>query len=434
VTRPEYRVQYTIQAPVGASSWDLFLWVIPGDVNAVMWVAGPSPADFAQPLAGLPTGWTSGLIQLQPVQDLAGTIPYFGNPGNFDLSLRTATANPWMFRHQYKSVTATLVASAVSDQGDVYAAQFPPAYTTTGTLVGSASTNLTTGIVNAAVRYRASIPLDEETLTLVAPEFYMGAARGGIYMPLRLAGPTQPFVRTSVTSMGDSGTSQFPSSVGYYATNGDGLLGGVEPPAMVLAFNADEGVPQRPAVVSYPFTATNGTLSSGDVAFDSGYDNMNQGVIIFRSLAGTGGGGGGFAASVMVKVLAGHEVMPRPFSVDRIYARPAAAFDPTALAAYYAMALELDDAYPASFNALGALLAVLGSIAARLFPLVKAVAGPALAAAGSALASEVVRHFAPRAENVAALQAQAPLVQYKPQAAAMVRPRPRPKRGRAARP
>jgi hypothetical protein len=86
--------------------------------------------------------------------------------------------------------------------------------------------------------------------------------------------------------------------------------------------------------------------------FDTGYDNMNIGVVIFRGLTGGGGGGGVGVASIQVKCIAGLEIAPNPAAADRVFAEPAAAYDPAAMAAYYKIVMELKDSYPGDYNSL----------------------------------------------------------------------------------
>jgi hypothetical protein len=414
VLRPEYRVQ-TVIPPLASDNgaYDLFLWSPPGDVNAVVWAAAPSPADFTNPL--VPPGSAFGAIHLQPTIDLPGSI-VFNTPGAADtsFSFRVPTAYPLSFRHIYKSVTTTLIASAVSDQGEVYAAQFPPAFSW-GQLTATGVLNAVSANQNIAVSSVCRIPLDEASLMLMSPECYVGPARDGAYLPLRLAGPAQLFTSTPHPLMLCRPLGGSPPYLATTDTNSVAI------PALMTVSQSDDGN-SDPA----PWVVRG--LLGPDVppfyqACDTGYDCTNVGVTIFRGLA-SGGGGGGFGASVLVKVIVGLEVVPQPTSPDRIFCKPAITYDPRAIQAYYAVALELRDAYPASFNALGSILGVISSVAAKIFGPLLGFAKAAAPAILPTLGVEAARHLmgapprllapqsAPRGEVA---EASAPRVTYVPQ-------------------
>jgi len=359
VLRPDYRVQETIGAPAGAAQWDLMLWSLPGDVASVRWASGPSPVDFTA--AATPPGCFTGVIQIQPDEDYAGTATASVLAGSFSaISSSGPVSRPFEFRHQYKSITASLVASAVSDSGSVYAAQFPPtAYVDQNVnTVGSSVVNPSASNFAHYAKFRP--PLSESQMTVMAPGAYQGAARDGVYMPHRLAGPSQPFARLQPAS--------------YAFDNGNiAMIPGQQVanpfPSFPFAVRMQSSVPGGDYPASWIGAAP---MPSGRNVCDTGYDNLNQGVIFFRGL--TGGGAGGFPASVRIKVLVGLEIIPSAQTPDRIFAAPSAPYEPKAMEAYYLLCHELLDAYPASYNSAATILSLLGRVAMRLWPVVQAAA------------------------------------------------------------
>jgi hypothetical protein len=340
------------------------LFLVPGDVNAVHWVTAPSPADFTAPVP--PSGAEFGRLQLQPNSSTSYDTVYFDlsqaawppTPGSTFVRTTYPTSRPLAFRHVYKSITAHLIAPAVANQGTVYAAQFPPNFSSTTALMstgerdGTVAGNPSVAVIPRMIR----IPMSEAALTLMSPDPFVGPARDGIYMPLHMAGPTQPYTTPIAptyfeTGVGTSAPAGLPAYFGPLVS-----VGGI--PASTATF------PQGPVLVeggrtAWPFLAAFPGLTSplppppSNVwtGWDSGFDNTNVGVIIFRGLAGTTASS--FGATVQIKAMVGLEIIPRPEAPNRVYAREAAAFDPLAMRVYYQVLRELRQAYPASYNAFG---------------------------------------------------------------------------------
>jgi len=370
VLRPDFRLTTTIQAPPGASQWDCLIWTVPGDVNCLRWAAGPSPVDFSNgAVPGTGSTVTFGSVACQAnINQL--TQPYQVQLGGSSYSAITAfpAMQPAAFRHQFMSVTATLIASAVSDQGQVYAGQLPPFITDAGLMQ---PTGYDSGIRNPdsgsganypqlARLFTTVLPADEVSLSRMNPDYYQSDAREGVYMPLRLAGPSQPFVRCSAGSVITTDTGG-----GYLATT-DAIspIGAILSPTLGL-------LQANPSLVPWPYRATREQVGSAPAGFanplllDSGFDNVNTGVIIFRGLSGTSGGG--FAASIQLKVISGLEIAPVPPQGDGVFVEPPAPYQPKALEAYYKLALELKGAYPARFNSLETILDAIGDVASKVW-------------------------------------------------------------------
>lgn len=373
VLRPEYRVQSVIMSPPTASTWDLYMWFPPGDLNACYWMAAPAPCDFS--VRGTPpTGAQLGAIRLQPTADLPGSVQSVtiqggeGTVGGPAFSMRAPAALPFTFRHMYKSVTVELIAPDVNNQGELYAAQYPP-INVSQLYVETAVPSTATGSNLGGIGYSYKLPLNENDMTLSAPECYIGKAKEGCYMPLHHSGPHFPFAdvhNKHPLAIMRSETLTFIASP---------FVESLQFPRFPFIDSWDQGgsPPNKLAINSISTTPRDGvTFVTDGGAGDTGYDGMNIGVIIMRGLAGTSGGGS-FAASVQLKILVGLEVIPRPTGVDRVFAKPPESYDPHAVAAYFALAIELSDAYPARFNSLGEILGTIAHVAETLFPVAKQV-------------------------------------------------------------
>jgi len=129
-----------------------------------------------------------------------------------------------------------------------------------------------------------------------------------------------------------------------------------------------------PANVPWPFVIPVSVLVAPDMStvaipgrqvFDTGFDCMNTGVVIFRGLQGASGGQ--FGASLQVKVVAGLEVAPIPSQGDAVFAERPAPYEPRALEAYYKMCLELKGVYPARFNSFEDILGAIGDVAKKVW-------------------------------------------------------------------
>lgn len=358
VLRPEYTVQYTIATPsVATPTWDLMVVLPPGDVNSVIFAYGPGGTDFNA--AGVPAGGGVGWVPLQQSNDVSGTslwtaLPSGAPNSTVQRAVRLPSSGALSFRHTFKSVTAELVAPAVADQGDVFAAQYP--FDSYGkSILGLPVPSTTMSVPLIAESRSVKIPFNESDLTLSARNPFVGRARDGVYMPLKLIGPEQSFCALSDSTAGYDNESNAPI-VRQVAI-------GVSIPQTVSFDSKDNGS-------GTPTGFINTIWSSPSAQHDTGYDNTSVGVIFWRGLAA--GGGGSFGASVMLKVIAGHEICPKPSAFDRVYLKAPVRYEPLALQAYYALMSDMAPAYPARYNALGALLPLLASFASRLMPSVYA--------------------------------------------------------------
>jgi hypothetical protein len=390
VLRPDFRIASTIMPPAGAGQWDCFMWIPPGDCNALYYATGPSPVDFSTPVC--PNGVEVGVIQLQSqtvysdvskpynVQYGAATTEYLTNIP----SLRAAA-----FRHQFKSVTVEQIASAVSDQGQVYAGQFSPLLRTVGlvTTIGYDSAIVIPGsdppanFGLIAQHYTTILPTDEASLSRMNPDFYQAPSREGLYMPLRLSGPAQPFARSTSGQC----VHEVDGAAGFLSQ------GACEAPIGALLTPESGALEATPSVIPWPFravtnqqvTVPGGSLVAlpGRLVLDTGYDHMNVGVAIFRGLQG--GTQGSFGASLQVKVIAGLEIAPTPGQGDAVFAERPAPYEPRAMEAYYKLCLELKGTYPARYNSFEDILDAISDVASKVWNNVE----PALVGGLSSLAT-----------------------------------------------
>jgi len=372
VLRPEYNYRCTIQAPPGAGSWDAYLFFPPGDQNVVVWATAPSSTGSAPTSFGTrlpPAGAQTGVCVLQPNVVPSGYtnyVPYTGG-SPINAAPRIPAYNVASMRSQYRSHTIELNAAAVSDQGEVYAGQFPC------DIRSSRWQNWDVQTVSSGLYYLAGVvdyvplPLSEAELTLSCRNAYVGRAKDGVYMPIRLSGPVQPFAPTPCeTQLGTWNATPMSSSTMVTAAQG----ATVQWPHVLFACSNDTAgeTALQPLNTSQSDTWVNSGYGNGEWCGDTGLDRCNVGVVIFRGLSGTSGP---FPASLLIKSLIGLEAIPRPTSVDRVFSKTAAMFNPRALEAYYLLANELAPAFPASANALGGLLPILSSAASTLWPAVR---------------------------------------------------------------
>jgi len=373
VFRPDYRINTTIQAPFGASAWDCFIWTPPGDVNALFWATGPAGTDFTQALA--PPGCQSGVVRLQQSSTTQQTVQFFdvNNPAITQAALtQNPATKPAGFRHMFKSITITQIASAVADQGQVYAAQYAPNIRQVGMNIPVGYDSGVPDPANPglnyplyAAGYSTVLPASEGDLTAMSPDFYMGASRDGVYLPLRLSGPNQPFARSVPLGIAYRGggasaemtafdLSGYPLGATLRPTGNRQLLPGSSIP-WVFTCAMWVGDPNAP--------------NNDRLSLDSGYDNINIGVVIFRGLAGQNGGA--FGAALQIKTIAGLEVAPNPEASDRVFTEPPAVYEAKALEAYYSLCLELKDAYPSSYNSLESIWDAIKSVASNIWDIAK---------------------------------------------------------------
>jgi hypothetical protein len=278
------------------------------------------------------------------------------------------TAGNYAVRTMYSSVTGELVASRMADQGSVFAGQFAPTCAISPCM-GAVGIDPSGDAVFQPLAY-FDPPLDETTMALMSPNYYQAEAREGFFLPLKLTGPTQPFATRSPVCMA-APISALPQIILPFTNNGQVPANRCVVPKVRSVFTPFSSA----SAVTPPWWCA---LSVTDTAIPiaTGIDNINQGMIIFRNLVGTTATT--LPASIRIRRVVGLEIVPEPFSVDRVFTRPPAGYDQRALEAYYALSREMEAAYPARDNALAGILAVAAKVAAHLWPIAKMVAPVAL--------------------------------------------------------
>jgi energy-converting hydrogenase Eha subunit A len=386
VITPDYRTSVTVSVPAGVPgpTWDLCVIQTPGDTNCIWWAAGPSGTDFSSPVG--PLGFAAGVVSAQPagwIQPVQGTRILPVGFANALYDVQQLTSAPFRWRHRYLGLTCYMVASALVDQGTVYAAVIPSGSVCRA--VGTAS-NMTGGFGNLAM-YKAigfNVPLDEASLQLVSPKPYVSQARHGVYLPARFLGPAFPFTgpeycRGEIARDAGAGG---PFTV---------LPWGNLPPH--LSFSPLPVVPHLESSKTGPdngsylqswmtFASLNPT-SLGQVygPLDSAFSAMTTSVVIFRGVDR--------AASITIRGVLGLEVVPRIDSPSRQFVRTAAMFSPRALAAYHEIAAVMEGVYPAKYNALGTLLGVVSRLVAPVLPFLRDSATRALGSVARAGAASL---------------------------------------------
>jgi hypothetical protein len=356
--RPEYRDQSIVSSPTGLSTatWDLCIVRTPGDLNPVIWMAGNAETNFA-------SGSSSSLLNVGQV-NLVGTN--FGPDGALPpLYGSGSTALPYAnlvpadlrlaWRTSYASLSCYMTASALNDQGTVFAGQLAREYLRAPTTAWNSLITSPSGASLPVSLCYASVPTNEDQLLLICPKAYTAPARDGCYIPIRLSGPTQPFV-TPVRGV--------PGIVaGTVAGGGSG--------------NFSSGVSDNPSIGSVSSAATlpilegHGTgllaVSQGgaDALYNYGHDNTYTSVVFFRGLSPS--------ASITLKYFTGQELEVDPSSPIRQFAKVPSPYSPNAMEAYYRLVHELPGVYPSSFNSLGTILTAIGSVASRMWPVVQRV-------------------------------------------------------------
>jgi len=317
-----------------------------------------------------------GSILAQPGEWLADlSLASLSSSATFPYGQQLLESAPWMWRRRYGGITAYLTASALVDQGTVYAASFPTrcveAFTQVGLISNVGSAPL--GVATIHTAQRVNVAMDENSMQLMVPKPYVAPARVGAYIPQRFLGDDFSFVSPKyMTSnvMWDGNVNLWVGQ-GLTATPGytdatipvlaracsgyKSALGSYTPSwvASVQALQAGQGLP----ATSFPIC-------------DTGTSPSSTTVIIFRGLAP--------GASVTVRTMYGLEVVPRADSSQRQFAVPPLPGCRAALDLYSAAAAEMDMVYPAAYNALGLLAGVVGNLLRTIAPTVLPLVASAL--------------------------------------------------------
>lgn len=368
IITPDYRDTVVIGPEPGVTgNWDLLVVQLPGDVTGFGYATGPSGTNFygvtpAGPNVGIGSTVNQPVVAAGEFNSIEGSAT---GPALGTIKLNQVAAGAWEWRRRYSGITAYMTASALNDQGTVFASSFATKFVRGGPMEGL----LQGGLPAVGVTHAWNVPLDETSLQLVSPKPYVAPARHGVYVPARFMDYDMNQVEMVKTSdvVNPSGTSTPVAKYGFL--NGDAAP----------AFGARTGVPctTQPLLMNGDFTRawpsaafninTVGPPGDQTSQTDSGHSGMTATVIIFRGLAN--------AARITVRSYYGLEMVPTIFSNLRQFCKPAPAYSEVALRTYAAVAHEMAYAYPASYNSFGDILSVIHSVASSLYPPLRSLIG-----------------------------------------------------------
>jgi len=360
IITPDYRDSTVIGPPAGVvGNWDLLVVQLPGDVCGFGYAAGPAGVSFTATTQ--PANTTANCTVNQPV------VPYALNPfsivranGTPTVSLQTTrvgqvAAGAWEWRRRYAGMTAYMTASALNDQGTVYASTFATQYVRGGPVDGP-----TVGSqASTCVSHAYNVPLDETSLQQVSPKPYVAPARHGVYLPSRFLDFDMRLVEMIRTSdaMMCQGIDSATTQVSFLNSETAGAISTVGIPCLSRPLLMEGNF--LSAWPSYAWVNP-ANQTAGTQPLDSGHSGMTPGVMIFRGLSN--------AASITVRSYYGLELVPTIYSSFRQFCKPAPAYSEIALRTYAAVSHELQYAYPASYNSFGDLLGVIHKVASVLYP------------------------------------------------------------------
>jgi len=352
--RSQYETLTTVSTPTAGTDWDLAVFKSPGDGAAFIYQSGPLGTNFYETIGGPGVSPTQiGVTPIQPTINLSGGYAMTtveAVPVVINCLPRYPASRPAAFRKAASSITCYLVASALNNQGTVYASQLSHRH------VGTFRRRIV-DFANVITDMECfDVPPQEAVLALMDTGFYTSEARNGVYMPLRLSGPTQPYVNAKVLGSDTVRNSAVPAAplVVFDAVT-------VPVPSFACLMRTETSVGEAYAstwVSNRVGTDITNTLAT----IDSGMDNLACGMVIFRGLSKD--------ASVTIKTIDVLEVIPRLDTPALQFSQPAVAPCLKALELYYALSHELRFVYPASYNSFGTLLSTIGRVASTLWPYV----------------------------------------------------------------
>lgn len=374
--RPEYVVERVVGAPVELSTptWDCIMYTIPGNVTATVIETGPAGSDFSGRVAptDVPGGHSVAMRSQEIVysQSVSGYGTVTG-PGYVTLGY-TGETRPVAWRAAYRSLTVYMSASAISDQGTVTSGQFPGNPVSASEALNLWRSPAPPPPFGHSSQTTFTLPMNEPDMLLGNPQCRVGAARDGVYIPLRLAGPTASFTTSGATQMlidtNVGGNIVLAPSAGSYRGSHWAVAARLGGPIQMAAYTVDD----LPTVPS--------PSGPRQVLVDDGFDGYLCSVTIWRGLSPT--------ATLTVKSIVGLEVAVGPESPIRAFVKPPLPPIPAALDAYYGIIAVAPQVYPSSYNVFGAILPLLSSVARMAAPFVLPLVGQGVSKLGTWIASK----------------------------------------------
>lgn len=386
--RADYRPSTVVEAPAGLApedTWDCCIVLLPGNNNAAVIQSGLSGVVNFQTGTGVVSSWLRNVDVGATLAVPVGSRTNAGVATTISWNTTVSSSRPTAFRSTYKSLTVHMTASSLYDGGSVTAAQIPIDWHHSSAMFLAQRNSLN----SVALAAWGALPLSESQIRQLAPASHVGEARTGVYMPLRLKGPVQPFV-SAIPCGGQS----------YWPTGSTNEYVSLPMPSatslyMPVAAYASTGFAQADG-----WTATLSSLGTGGgsgvindplAVDDTNYDNFNTGVVIFRGLSPL--------ATLTVQVYQGIEMVVSPNSPLVSFSRSPDPRDDKAIAAYSQAVSRLGYVYPAKYNFLASALPLIVSAlrlaAPYVLPALRTAATTLIPMAASAALSAVKRDAAP---------------------------------------
>lgn len=337
-----YQSMYTLTAPTAAAATDTWNF----DMALL-----PHPINFAAIESHYGAGLGNDHVNHMNTQLTGGThtVKY----GTW-----VATAQRW--RLAYAGVTVYQDAPALSNQGTMVACQT----TATPSLVNLDSTAaVAAGYLNVAYTSWQANDLPTFTNSQTMPSAYFNNSKDGLYMPLKLTKTCQQWHsrHDEIANVGVCLNNATPNSAATLTK------------ASTTVQTGDSGFWPHYNLAACTSASAGGVVSQwGDVT--SCMCNDVLGHISAQNL--------GVTTRLTFFYRFGFEIQVQPATILSPEQMLSPIYDPIALRAYFAIARELKDAYPADFNDLGKIWDVIKSIGRTVLPIVSGL-GPIGMAVGT---------------------------------------------------
>lgn len=407
-TVPELLREVTVVAP-GTVSWDCLVVTLNSDtVGALIFTRNTSTGywqfwDAANPFAGTNdcTSFTSLKTGVYNNTGPTSGGSVVGVPYTIATGVRNAnfyaagvddcyTADqPSGWRTSAASTTVYMTASALYNGGTVTAGNFD-AYQGVSEeafslLNAGGDTAVVSGRIYAcAARADFQIPMETSEMLALNPGCFVGPASEGVYLPsssrnfdLAVSRPRNVLAQGLFTAGSTYWWTNVASTVGMYVN--DPLRtsalarswGGVRMVDSVYrkhdSIKTGE-LPERSTLSSFHSRALSDANFSGDASFvgglSTGVDSRHTGIMLFTGLSPN--------ASLTVKTVNVQELVPSQGAVSAEYLRSAPERDRVALDLYFETRARLPQAFPASYNSLGTILAAVKAALPVVIPHLRA--------------------------------------------------------------
>lgn len=315
------------------------------------WGAQISVLPSIFPLAIYPTGGAVGVAAFNVrYPQISGT-----NPNNDFLNLM---ANVEALRLTFCSATIHLDANATTDQGTIVACQqlAKPQMLFMSQAAGVSVTPIT-GFHYTVPFTTGDVPGYDQIMAM--PRAYQANMREGVYLPLRLSNTSQHwFSLREAASVTDLSALTSPALYQYKLNT---TAGSAWP-----YWSCDRAYLNGTNILAPPLCPM-----LGETVGHISITNLHP------------------SSGIVIKVRTGLELKVQSQSPYLPYARPSADVDVMAVESYFRIVRQLEDAYPASYNATGEILKLVSKAVRTVAPLLAPIPGfgPLIAAAGGPVAA-----------------------------------------------